>query len=100
MKSAGLHKFITAVIFCVALILGPAAEAGSFLARGGDPAPVERQLGLFEHALNWLTGVWTDLTSGFATAAAESTISPQSPTCTDSDSDSGWGLDPEGCPRP
>ncbi len=93
MKSIKGYKFIFAVAFSAALILGPTAEAGNLLARGGDLAPVERQIGLFEQALNWLTGVWTDMTSIFA--SSESTPPPSTQGC-----ESGWGLDPIGCPRP
>lgn len=99
MKSAKGFKFIFAVAFTVALILGPTAEAGSLLGMGGDSAPVERQVGLFGQAFDWLAGLWNNLTATFDTATAESMTPSQSSACTDS-GDSGWGLDPEGCPRP
>jgi hypothetical protein len=95
MKSVKGSRFILAVVFSTALLVGPVAEAGHFLALNGDSAPVERQIGLFEQALNWLTGVWTDMTSIFA--ASETTSPSGTSSC---NPDSGIGLDPEGCPRP
>lgn len=98
MKSNGSAKFILAVAFAAALILSASAEASNLFALGGDPiskAAAERQIGLFEQALNWLTGAWSDLQTAFS----EST-DPAPQSCTDPnncpDGDSGWGLDPEG----
>lgn len=100
MKSNRSRKFILAVVFSSSLALGAGAEAGNLFALGGDFTPkasAERQVGLFEQALNWLTGAWTDMT-GLKTATSQSSSTPpppSGPAC-----ESGWGLDPIGCPRP
>jgi hypothetical protein len=98
MKSQGSAKFILAVVFAAALILSTGAEASGLFALGGDSVAktaAERQIGLFEHALDWLTGAWTNLTAAFV---EDNTTPP--PGCTNpdgcDDGDSGWTIDPEG----
>ena len=98
MKSQGSAKIILAVVFAAALILSTGAEASSLFALGGDPgskAATERQIGLFDQALSWLSGAWTNLTMAFS----EDNTTP-TPACTNpngcDDGDSGWTIDPEG----
>ena len=97
MKSHRSGKTILAVVFSASLVFGASAEAGSLFSLGGDSTPraaAERQIGLFEQALHWLTGAWTDMTSVFAFSQ---TTPP--PPVTNGNCDAGIGLDPEGCPR-
>ncbi|HWM94325.1 MAG TPA: hypothetical protein VN493_26450 [Thermoanaerobaculia bacterium] len=93
-RNAGI-KFIVAVVFATALLLGGSAEASNLFGLGGDSSPrAERQLGLFEQAFNWLTSAWTDMTSVF-----DSSQTTPPPSTTTGNCDAGIGLDPEGCPR-
>lgn len=97
MKSHRRSKIILAVVFSASLVFAAGAEAGNLFRLRGDSTPraaAERQTGLFEQALNWLAGAWTDMTSVFAS----SQTTPPPPT-TSGICDAGIGLDPEGCPR-
>lgn len=88
-------KIIIAVIFSVAFIIGSGAEASGLFAVGGDPAA--REIGLFEQAVQWLGGAWSDLTSVFA-ASEQPLPPPPTPTeCTTNPcGDAGPGIDPLG----
>ena len=98
MKSTGGAKFIIAVVFIATLLVSSGARAGSLFAHGGDLAPKaasERQIGLFEHALSWLAGTWTGLTSVFELSQEEAPPPPTGTECT-TNCDAGPGIDPLG----
>ncbi len=97
MTSRGSKILITAVALFALLIMSSGAQASSLFALDGNPAVVERQIGLFQQALQWLSGTWTDLKVAFSEDEA---APPPSPTCTDpngcADGDGGWTIDPDG----
>ena len=95
MKSAASRKFIVAVVISAALLMSSGVEAAGLFALGGDSASKERQIGLFEQAIQWLSGAWGDLTSVFA-AAEQPTPPPPGAECTENCGDAGPGIDPEG----
>ena len=95
MKSAASHKFIVAVVISAALLMSSGVEAAGLFAPGGDSASRERQIGLFEQAMQWLSGAWGDLTSVFA-ASEEPPPPPSGTACTENCGDAGPGIDPEG----
>lgn len=80
----------TAVAFAVALTLAGTAEAGPLF--GGIAGSEESPWSL---AWEWLTEAWGDLT-GLHSATAADTTTPDSPCDSCSNSDSGWGIDPNG----
>jgi hypothetical protein len=87
-------KLLTlAVVFSAFLVLSSGAQASSLFGLDGDRA--ERQIGLFEQALQWLGGTWDDLTSVFA-FSEETPPPPPAPQCTSNCADAGAGIDPEG----
>lgn len=98
MKSLVGKNFITAVVFSALLIMSSGVQASSLFALDGNPGPAERQIGLFQQALQWLSGTWTDLKVAFS--EDEAPPPPPSPTCTNpngcTDDDGGWTIDPDG----
>ena len=95
MTSKRGRNIIIAAVFCMALVVGSTAKASDLFALGGDPAPVARHLGLFDQAVQWLSGAWTDLKAAFGQDEAPS---PVQPTCTNPNGcgDAGPGIDPIG----
>ena len=85
---------IIAVVFLALLAMSNGAQASGLFALDGNPAPAERQIGLFQQAIQWLEGSWTDLTSVFE--LSEETPPPPIPQCTTNCGDAGAGIDPEG----
>ena len=95
MKSGGGKIIIVAVVFSALLIMSSGAQASGLFERNGNSAPAERQIGLFQQALQWLGGTWGDLTS--VLAFSEETPPPPPPQqCTTNCGDAGPGIDPEG----
>lgn len=92
MKSRAGLTYINAVVFSMLLIMSSGAQAGSLFALDGDSAPVERQIGLFQQAFQWLSGAWTDFTAAFSADEAPQPL--PSEAC-----EAGPGIDPIGCPR-
>ena len=95
MKSKGSRNLIIAVLISATLLMSSGVEAAGFLALSGDSASGERQIGLFEQAIQWLSGAWGDLTSVFA-SSEETTPPPPGAGCTQNCGDAGPGIDPEG----
>lgn len=99
MKSRGGKTFIAAVFLSALLIMSSGAQASRLFALDGNPGPAERQIGLFQQALQWLSGTWTDLKVAFSEDEAPPPP-PPSPTCTNpsgcADDDGGWTIDPDG----
>jgi hypothetical protein len=98
MKSSGGRTFITAVIFSTLLIMSSGVQASSLFSLDGNSTRVERQIGLFQQALQWLSGTWTDFKVAFSADGTNGTPPSPPPTCTSNcaDDDSGWTIDPEG----
>lgn len=94
MTSNSGRKIIIAVFFCAVIIMSRGAQASGLFALGGDPAPVARQLGLFDQAVQWLSGAWTDLKVAFG--QDETLPPPPLPECTTNCGDTGPGIDPLG----
>ena len=98
MKSRGGKIIILAVAFSALLIMSSGAQASGLFALDRNPGPAERQNGLFQQALQWLSGTWTDLKVAFS--EDEAAPPPPSQTCTDpngcADDDGGWTIDPDG----
>ena len=99
MKSNGGKIIIIAVAFSALLVMSSGAQASGLFVLDRNPGPAERQIGLFQQALQWLSGTWTDLKVAFG----EDEAAPPSSTCTnpngcapEGDGDSGWTIDPEG----
>jgi len=92
MKSKAGKTAIIAVVFSTLLLMSSGAQAAGFFGLDSNPAPVERQIGLFQQAFEWLSGTWTDFTAAFS---ADEAPQPQpSAQC-----EAGPGIDPIGCPR-
>lgn len=83
----------TAIAFAVALTLAGTAEAGPLF--GGTAGPADSPWSM---AWEWLAGAWGDLTGLHSATAADTVEEPDTPcgTCSNSDSDHGWGIDPNG----
>lgn len=98
MKSKGSRSFIIAVTFAAVLLMSSGAQASALFALDGNSTHVERQIGLFQQALQWLSGTWTDLKVAFGEDGTNGAPPPPPPTCTTNcaDDDAGWGIDPEG----
>ncbi|HVG07074.1 MAG TPA: hypothetical protein VNM67_05170 [Thermoanaerobaculia bacterium] len=101
MMSSGRKKIITAVAFSVLLVMSSGAQAGSLFALDGHRATVERQFGLFQQAMQWLNGTWTDIKLTFA--GDEAPPPPPPAPCTNPNGcsttagpDGGWTIDPDG----
>jgi hypothetical protein len=96
MKSSGGKILIIAVAFSALFALSSGVQASSLF---GNPGPAERQIGLFQQALQWLGGAWADLKVAFSEDEAPPPP-PPTPNCTNptgcADDDSGWTIDPEG----
>jgi hypothetical protein len=92
MKSRGGRNIIIAVVFSTLLLMSSGVQAGGLFALDGNSAPVERQIGLFQQAFEWLSGAWTDFTAAFS---ADEAPQPQPSTACEA----GPGIDPIGCPR-
>ena len=95
MKSKWRRNLIIAVLVSATLLMSSGVEAAGLLALSGDSASGERQIGLFEQAIQWLSGTWGDLTSVFATSE-ETTPPPTGTECTENCGDAGPGIDPLG----
>lgn len=95
MKSVAGRRFIVAVVMSAALFMSSGVEAAGLFAPGGDSTSRERQIGLFEQAMQWLSGAWGDLTSVFS-ASEEPTPPPSGTECTENCGDAGPGIDPIG----
>lgn len=98
MTSRGHTNTIIVVIFAAALLAGSSAQAANLFALGGDAAPktaMERQIGLFEQALSWLTGAWNGLAATFQ-SSEEAPPPPTGTGCTENCGDAGPGIDPLG----
>ena len=98
MKSSGGRTFIVAVIFSILLIARSGAQASALFSLDGNSARVERQIGIFQQAIQWLSGAWTDFKVAFSEDGTNGTPPPPPPTCTTNcaDDDSGWTIDPDG----
>ncbi|HWN45554.1 MAG TPA: hypothetical protein VNW71_25240 [Thermoanaerobaculia bacterium] len=94
MKSIGVKKIITAVVFSALLMMSSGAQAGGLFALDGNPALAERQIGLFQQAFQWLSGTWTGFTVAFSGDEAPTPL--PSEECTVNCGDHGPGIDPEG----
>lgn len=91
MNSRGGRIFIVAAL--ISVLLSSGAQAAGFFALDGNPA--EREIGLFEQVIRWLSGAWGDLTSAFG--FSEQTPPPPTGTeCTQDCGDAGPGIDPIG----
>lgn len=95
MKTTRSKNIIIAVLISVTLLMSSGVEAAGLLALGGDSASGERQIGLFEQAIQWLSGAWGDLTSVFA-FSEEAPPPPSGTECTSNCGDAGPGIDPLG----
>jgi len=98
MKSERGRGFIIAVVFSAILVMGSGAEASGLFALDGNRATeraAEHQVGLFDQAVQWLSGAWTDLKMVFG---QDETTTPVTPTCTNPNGcgDAGPGIDPIG----
>ena len=100
MTSRSGKIIIFAVAFSALLIMSSGAQASGLFTLDRNPSPAERQNGLFQQALQWLSGTWTDLKVAFSEDEA---APPPSTTCTnpngcapEGDGDSGWSIDPDG----
>lgn len=85
----------TGIAFAVILILCSRAQAGNLFGLT-DQAPrttIEQPAGLLGQAVAWLTDLWSGLT---ARPTGETVVPPST---TQGTCDSGWGIDPEGCPK-
>jgi hypothetical protein len=94
MKSNGGRILIIAVVFSTLLMMSSGVQASGLFALDGNPAPAERQTGLFEQAFQWLSGAWTDFTAAFSADEAPQPL--PSEECTANCGDAGPGIDPEG----
>jgi hypothetical protein len=94
MKSRGGRNIIIAVVFSTLLLMSSGVQASSLFALDGNPAPAERQIGLFQQAFEWLSGAWTGFTATFS--ADEAPPPPTTQECTTNCADAGPGIDPEG----
>lgn len=95
MKSTWSKNLIIAVLVSVTLLMSSGVEAAGLLALGGDPTSGERQIGLFEQAIQWLSGAWGDLTSAFE-FSEQAPPPPSGTECTQNCGDAGPGIDPLG----
>lgn len=97
---------VVSVAFVLVSILCGTAQAGS-LGFGRDEtsrAEAGPSAGFVDQVSAWLLGTWT----GLKTALVEAVTLPPSvpskvtlpPAVPLGDCEAGWGLDPEGCPRP
>ena len=97
MSISGSKKIITAAFFLMLLIMSTSAHAGNLFSPGDRPFVAERQIGLFQQAIQWLGGTWNDLKAAFA---EDGTSTP--PACTNPkgcnlpNEDGGWTIDPDG----
>lgn len=89
--SKKISRRLTAVAFAAALTLAGTAEAGPLFA--GEAGP---ESSAWSVALEWFSGVWADLTGLDSATAADTTETDSCGTC--ANSDSGWGIDPNGNP--
>lgn len=95
MKINMRKNLIIAVLVSATLLMSSGAQAAGLLALGGDSASGERQIGLLEQAMQWLSGAWGDLTSVFA--FSEEVPPPSTDTgCTENCGEAGPGIDPLG----
>lgn len=98
MKTKWSKKIIVAAIMTASLFIGSGAEAAGLFALNGDSASVEREIGLFNQAIQWLNGTWNDLTSVFSNTEqapphpTTNSCPPADPNC----GDQGPGIDPMG----
>ena len=95
MKITRSRTLIIAVLISATLLMSSGVEAAGLLALGGDSASGERQIGLFDQAIQWLSGAWGDLTSAFA-FSEEAPPPPSGTECTQNCGDAGPGIDPLG----
>ncbi len=92
MKRERRFTAVVAVAFVLTSILCSSAQAGSFL---GRDETLRAEAGVFDQASAWLLDAWTGLKTLLEAATLPPQASPQAACATDT----GWGLDPEGCPR-
>jgi hypothetical protein len=86
-----ISRRLTAVAFAAALTLAGTAEAGPLSAGTSGPEPSALSL-----AWEWLVDAWGDMTGLQGTMAADA-LPPESNDCgTCTNSDNGWGIDPNG----
>ncbi|MEA2563959.1 MAG: hypothetical protein QOH06_5463 [Acidobacteriota bacterium] len=95
MKSKVGKITINAVAFSVLLLMSSGAQAGSIFALDSHTALSERQIGLFQQAIQWLGGTWNGLASVFE-FSEEKPAPPPIPACTTNCGDAGPGIDPIG----
>lgn len=95
MKSNLSRNIIVAVLISATLLMSSGVEAAGLLSLGGDSASADRQIGLFEQAIQWLSGAWGDLTSAF-TFSEQAPPPPSGTECTQNCGDAGPGIDPMG----
>lgn len=98
MSSKVTLRRMIATTFIVALSLAPAANASMLSESGDGPAPATAESFLGQ-AWGWFSEVWTDLTGMFAFSTFEDGAAAGTSSTTNSCSDSGWVIDPNGCPN-
>jgi len=88
-----ISRRLTAVAFAAALTFAGTVEAGPLSAGTSGPEPSALSL-----AWEWLVDAWGDMTGLQSTLAADSlpANSGDCGSCTNSDDDNGWGIDPNG----
>lgn len=88
---------LTAVAFAAALTLAGTAEAGSLSAGHGSRAT---EIAPLSAAWGWLSGLWQDVTGSLlqmSTASSETPAGAQDGSCSScTETDTGWGIDPNG----
>lgn len=102
MSHKAIRRTITAAFFAATLALTGTSEAGGFFTTA--PASETRiEQSVWAQALDWMTGLWSDLTgvSSDKTATSEApagtTTTTTSSTCTNpAGCEAGWGIDPNG----
>lgn len=102
MSQKAIRRTITAAFFAATLALTGTSEAGGlFITTPASDARIEQSF--WAQALDWMTGVWSDLTgvSSEKTTATEaptgSSSTTTTSTCTNpAGCEAGWGIDPNG----
>jgi hypothetical protein len=102
MSQKAIRRTITAAFFAATLAMTATSEAGGLFTT--TPASETRiEQSLWAQALDWMTGVWGDLT-GVSSEKTTTTEAPTGSTTTTTTSsctnpagcEAGWGIDPNG----
>ena len=96
MKSKAGQKTIIAVLFSALLLMSSGVQAAGLFGLDSHAALAERQIGLFEQAIQWLGGAWNGLASTFEFSEETPAPPPPVPGCTTNCGDAGPGIDPIG----